>query len=203
MNDLRKPGKYILISLSLCLLAYFTARTYHQSSLKDKASFGPSVVVETSPTVTSALPPAHCFGLFVALDDHDPDSITFQRYRVGEPISVTVTVLVFDAGHLLLTEGRFWRDYTISVTDRQGHSLPMTEYGQRITNNDRSPNIGGIRVDRDTPYRVQFRIDKWFDFSHPGVYTINLTRRVWVAGAAQTITGNTVSISIIPPPPPP
>ena len=161
-----------------------------------------AVYVTPHPSAAATLPPAGCFGLFVAGVDRYTEHAPFQpRYIVGEPITVTATVLVFDEGHLILTTGRILNDYTISVTDRQGQPLPLTKQGRHITGTDHGPNIGGILVEHDTPYTAIFRIEEWFDFSHTGVYTLNLTRRVWVAGVAQTITGNTVSISIIPPPP--
>ena len=73
----------------------------------------------------------------------------------------------------------------------------MTDEGRRHSGAG-SSSIGGIVVDQSGPRMQSFRIDEWFDFSNSGFYTLILTRTVYVSGAPDEITGNPVTIHIVP-----
>lgn len=169
----------------------------------------PQDMVTTMPYSTlSPLTSAKCYGLFV--DARNKDYFTIVRpgtinrsmvmyeFIVGEPITITATVLVFGEGGLVLnTHRNALRDYTITIVDRQGQSVPATDEGRRNSEAG-SSSIGGIVVDQNGPRMQSFRIDKWFDLSNPGYYTLSLTRTVYVSGTPEEITGNPVTIHIVP-----
>lgn len=187
-----------IIVLVLCLLSVVVGcgRLSHPVTPSETLVLSTAL---TSPIAKPTLPPTCCYGMFVTIGESQLSAdYIVQPYIVGDPITVTTTVLVFDEGRLRLPTGRFLNGYTLSVTDRQGHQLPMTAEGKRWTKSGDNGTTNRVFVERNSPHTVAFRIDEWFDFSHTGVYTLTVGREAWIGDTSQIITGNTVLIFIRP-----
>ncbi len=153
-------------------------------------------------------PTPKCFGLFVEMLDqhsgslqlptvsrkHNGTVITQRAYRfkVGEPITVTVNVLVFDAGELVVERVDPIQDYTITITDKHGQELSLKEEAKGYTR-----ARGMAVVNQVTPYIESFRIDTLYDISQTGLYTLTVSRVVSIhnVGTYQ-IEGNPVLFSV-------
>ncbi len=180
-------------------------------------ALAPSPCDETPLATATKAPQAsltspECYGLFVDMKDKSGGKFTgvverqrggiplLQRayiYAVGDPITVTAAVVVFGEGELVLGMCNILRDYTITLVDREGQDVAVTDEWTRARNAI-TPCIGGIVVDRNTPYVESFSIEQWFDLSSTGMYTLTMSREVVVSGSPQEIRGNPVILIIRP-----
>jgi|GEM_PF-4147475 len=177
----------------------------------------PAVAMSTPavfPTSVSTLSPPGCFGLFVDMKDRFADTMMYSvnsrwrngvhlrqrvyEFSLGEPITVTVAVLMFGEGDLVLIKGNILREYRITIVDSHGQEMPMTSEGEHYLWNDRSSERGGYVVDQNTLSMESFQINKWFDLSSTGSYTLTLTREVFISGKSYEATGNPVGFEIEP-----
>jgi hypothetical protein len=133
---------------------------------------------------------AEKFSLLVTLDDY--------AYSQGEPITVTVTVLVLDEGQATVGYENIsnpMHNYDLTLVNQYGQSVPLTEAGMKLAS-VRPSHVGWL-LNKDAPWRDSFQLDDLFDLSEPGTYTLTLKKNVWTS-VVHELTGNPVTFTRLP-----
>ncbi len=195
------------VLIAVCLVACGQSKTTFEAdtwpTCDSAIPIKPDATCTPLPSITSTTPA--CVGLFVGMLDRyslssgwpvrsfERDGIWFNQreylFELGEPITVTTAVLVLGPGQMGVGATFPPRDFDMEIVDQHGHSVPLTEEGERLF--ARSVlSLKGYVIDQNTPFLTTFRIDEWFDLSQPGTYTMTLTRVR--QGPPSEITGNSV-----------
>jgi len=109
-------------------------------------------------------------------------------YSQGVPILVTTTLLVLSEGEATIvyeSYGNPMAEYSYTLVDEQGQSVPLTDEGRRYQSAKRS-HMASV-VQQDQPWRRTFQIDAFFELSQPGTYTLTLAQDVWTSEQIEVI----------------
>ncbi len=100
-----------------------------------------------------------------------------KDYSVGEPITVTASLLALkaDPPYIKFYENRRsnW-NFKIAILNERNELIPLTEEG--ILDNLSRGAYRETGVELGNPYIESQRIDRWFDLSETGVYTLRPVR---------------------------
>lgn len=126
----------------------------------------------------------------------------------GEAICLNIVFRNVGQRDLNITEVGAPMDYRIKVLLASGKEAPMTLLGKRAVAGFESAarNIFVLQPGKET--HTQFRLDRIFDFSLDGKYTIVVDRYVWHMGRDEkevtktVVTSNRITISTSDPGPP-
>jgi hypothetical protein len=94
--------------------------------------------------------------------------------------------------------------YTMDVRDSKGRPAPQTEYGRDFNSKGDDPKHTTVRVGNEGPILLkpgesmedEAIITKFFDLSHPGKYTIQVSRLISRETDKGIVRSNTISITI-------
>lgn len=147
-------------------------------------------------------------GVGISQAAKQPFSITIHaadRIVMGSELRLQITLRNVSGRDIVLPkvagDSQADLDYVIEVRDMVGQSPPDTERGQMIKGKSTSrlfKTIGFVGVKRGEKLQDQVVVDRVYDLSHPGQYTIQVTRDIPDDLGGGVAKSNTITVTVAP-----
>jgi hypothetical protein len=129
-------------------------------------------------------------------------SVAVPTFVVSEPVWVTVTFRNTGKAPITYVETSPLQEYCLVVTDEKGKGVPLTRYGKRIADNFGEITRTMMRsLDSGAEIQVRLPLNRVFDLSETGTYTITATRSVMLDSGFVDLHSAPVQIEVIEYPP--
>lgn len=119
--------------------------------------------------------------------------------RVGEPVTLNVSVTNLSESALYWPENDPQRDFEILLRDGRGLPAPLTDYGNRLLNSSQEFRRTMVKLDAKQEKRYFLNVSRLYNLKAAGVYTLTVKLRVSKEKSAPTfeLTSNTVRLTIL------
>ena len=134
-------------------------------------------------------------------------SIEAEKYKFNycQPIALKVTIRNSGTKQISFADTSPYYDFTVTVINDKGESVPLTAYGKHITSNRGNSRNVMIQLDPGQKREYFLLVNRMHDMSFKGIYSITVKRSVFKRdgeGLAEVVS-NTIEVEVKGDPPNP
>jgi hypothetical protein len=124
-----------------------------------------------------------------------------ERYDAAEAVDLILILRNSSDRPRVLWEEMADMDFLLTVKDQDGESVPSTRYGEWVSKLRRSTvhNARNVGISSHEERLYSIRLNRLFDLTTIGRYTISARRKVRVGDGEQTLTSNELTVAIVDP----